>query len=71
MSLKDLIELKEIIKLEFSLGKTRGYSVHELNRLKELLTKYDTGVSYLDEEVKQENDLTSLSKVRNLVMNVA
>lgn len=71
MSLTDLIKLKEIIKLEFSLGMTRGYSVHELNRLKDLLTKYDMGMNGLSEEIKKENNLTSLSKVRNLVMKVA
>lgn len=71
MSLAKLIELKEIIKLEFSLGKSRGYTVHELNRLKDLLTMYDDGIKGLPEEVISENGLTSLSKVRSLVMNVA
>ena len=71
MSLADLIELKKLIKLEYDLGKTRGYSVHELNRLKDLLSQYYLGLKYIPDNVREENHLTQLSKVRNLVMNVA
>ena len=71
MSLADLIKLKEIIKIEYAQGSTQGYSLHQLNRFKELLTMYDEGKKFLSEEVIKENDLSSLPKVRNLVMNVA
>ena len=71
MSLAKLIELGETIKLEFSLGITRGYSIHELNRLKDLLNMYDDGMKFISEEIKKENNLPSLTKVRTLIMNVA
>ena len=71
MSLAQLIELRKLIKLEYDLGKTRGYSIHELNRLKDLLSQYYSGLKFIPENVREENNLTQLSKVRNLVMNVA
>ncbi|MBQ3474650.1 MAG: hypothetical protein IJH20_00545 [Bacilli bacterium] len=71
MSLAQLIELRKLIKLEYELGKSRGYSVHELNRLKDLLGKYDEVVNSLPNDIREENHLTSLSKVRNLVMSIA
>lgn len=71
MSLAQLIELRKLIKLEYDLGKTRGYSVHELNRLKDLLTQYYLGLEFIPDSIKEENNLTQLSKIRNLVMSVA